>query len=103
MGEIFSSSNPLQFALALLVVGAGLAAAIKIGWGAAAARMKTPHRVGDQMANTKASVTEWSGGAGYVRAGGEIWRAVSPHALAPGDRVRVVSVDGLTLTVAKET
>jgi membrane-bound serine protease (ClpP class) len=36
---------------------------------------------------------------GQVDAHGEIWRAVSREPLPPGARVRVVAVDGLTLTV----
>ena len=38
---------------------------------------------------------------GQVRLGGEIWRAVSADRIEPGDRVSVVSVDGLQLTVEK--
>lgn len=40
--------------------------------------------------------------AGLVHLHGEIWRAVSAMPIAPGDAVRVDSVDGLTLTVHKE-
>ena len=39
---------------------------------------------------------------GTVQAHGEVWRAVSHGHVAPGDRVRVAHVDGLTLTVRKE-
>jgi membrane protein implicated in regulation of membrane protease activity len=39
-------------------------------------------------------------GPGRVRVRGEIWRATGGEAaLKPGDRVRVVAVDGLTLRV----
>jgi membrane-bound serine protease (ClpP class) len=38
--------------------------------------------------------------AGQVSVHGEIWRAVSSQAIEKGTRVRVVGIDGLTLTVA---
>jgi len=37
-----------------------------------------------------------------VRIHGEVWRAISDGQIARGDRVRVVRIDGLTLTVRKE-
>jgi len=42
------------------------------------------------------------GQSGTVRIHGEVWRAVSDEQIARGDRVRVVRIDGLTLTVRKE-
>jgi membrane-bound serine protease (ClpP class) len=39
---------------------------------------------------------------GDVSVHGELWRATSPEPIPPGARVRVVDVDGLTLTVRKE-
>jgi len=42
------------------------------------------------------------GQPGTVRIHGEVWRAVSDGHIARGDRVRVVRIDGLTLTVRKE-
>ncbi len=39
------------------------------------------------------------GAAGYVDIRGEMWRASSSHAVAVGDAVRVVELDGLTLIV----
>jgi membrane-bound serine protease (ClpP class) len=41
------------------------------------------------------------GRAGQVLAHGEIWKAVSGDAIAPGDAVIVTGVEGLTLTVGK--
>jgi membrane-bound serine protease (ClpP class) len=49
-----------------------------------------------------AEVLDWSGAAGHVRAASERWRAVGPEGLAPGSKVRVVQVDGLTLHVTDE-
>jgi membrane-bound serine protease (ClpP class) len=39
------------------------------------------------------------GRPGQVRLRGEIWRAVSTEAIPEGTRVRVIDLDGLTLTV----
>jgi len=103
MGEIFSSWTPLQTGLALLVGGAFAVMAIKLIWGASQWGRKTPHRVGSQMTGARASVTEWSGGEGLVLADGENWRAKGPASLAPGDDVKIVRVDGLTLEVRKKT
>jgi membrane-bound serine protease (ClpP class) len=36
---------------------------------------------------------------GYVYVNGELWRAHGAERLAPGDRVRVLAVDGLTVVV----
>ena len=41
------------------------------------------------------------GQPGQVRVRGEIWRAQSAEPVAPGDRVRVSSLEGLTVTVRK--
>ena len=41
------------------------------------------------------------GRPGQVRLRGEIWRALSAESIAPGERVRVSSLDGLTVTVRK--
>jgi membrane-bound serine protease (ClpP class) len=43
------------------------------------------------------------GQLGRVSTHGEIWRAVSVEPIAKGESVRVVTVDGLTLTVRRET
>jgi membrane-bound serine protease (ClpP class) len=37
-----------------------------------------------------------------VRVAGELWRARSADALAPGDEVKVLAVDEMTLTVERE-
>lgn len=91
-----------QAAILLLVGGAVAMTALKIVWGVAQWRYKSPHRLGDQMAATRrAFVTEWSEGCGYVDADGERWRATSTENLAAGDPVRIVRVDGLNLLVKK--
>ena len=39
---------------------------------------------------------------GHVRVQGELWRAHCPEGADPGDRVRIVGLEGLTLEVARE-
>lgn len=51
------------------------------------------------MADTRVEVTEWKDNQGYVRAGGELWRAKAKHTLREGDDVVVTRVDGLMLEV----
>jgi len=47
----------------------------------------------------EATVLDWSGGEGYVRAQGDRWHAKGNINAQPGDVVRVERIDGLTLTV----
>jgi len=58
-------------------------------------------RAGESEDAVRAQVVDWSNGAGYVMADGELWRASSKSHLAPGDEVRIKSVKGLTLQVAR--
>ncbi len=44
-------------------------------------------------------VDEWNGKDGWVIVEGERWRARSDKPLSPGDKIRVVEVDGLVLVV----
>jgi membrane-bound serine protease (ClpP class) len=53
----------------------------------------------EEMVGSRARVIEWHGGAGRVRIHGEIWRARGPAPLQPGQEVRVIGIDGLTLQV----
>ena len=46
-------------------------------------------------------VSEFADGNGWARLKGEHWRIRADQPLAPGDRVQVVAVDGLTLQVRK--
>lgn len=91
--------NPLFLAVAFGAVV--LFAAVKLLWGAAQWAKKPQHRIGDRWGSETVEVVEWSDGAGYVTAGGELWRAVSKEALRPGDRVVVSKSKGLTLEVRK--
>ena len=44
-------------------------------------------------------VVEWAGHGGRVRVHGEIWSARSEMVLSPGDSVRIIGLEGLTLNV----
>lgn len=55
-----------------------------------------------QLVGSQARVVEWSGTEGHVWAHGERWRARGTRAFAPGQRVRILGLDGLTLRVEPE-
>jgi membrane-bound serine protease (ClpP class) len=54
------------------------------------------------MIGSAGEVLTWSGTDGEVHVHGEHWRARSAGLLRPGQRVRVIGRDGLTLTVEPE-
>ncbi|HYD17334.1 MAG TPA: nodulation protein NfeD [Patescibacteria group bacterium] len=59
----------------------------------------------EELKQTPGEVLNWSQGQGEVRITGEIWRAsaASPEFIInPGDRVKVVEIDGLRLIVRPE-
>lgn len=64
---------------------------------AAQARKVVTGREG--LTGAPGTVLNWANGAGHVQVEGERWQAVSPDDLQPGDSVKVVSVDGLTVKV----
>jgi membrane-bound serine protease (ClpP class) len=53
----------------------------------------------DLLIGARGRVVDWGQGSGRVRVEGEIWQATGPADLSPGNRVRITSVQGLTLTV----
>jgi membrane-bound serine protease (ClpP class) len=56
----------------------------------------------EEMIGAAAKVQDWSGSSGHVLAHGERWKAASTASLAPGQRVRVVALNGLTLQIEPE-
>ncbi|WP_428407327.1 NfeD family protein [Hyphococcus sp.] len=94
--------DPWRFFFIFFVAGLAAVAAAKL-YGLFFMRWKTPFRVGEAMNVNRAEVVEWANGKGYVSAGGELWRATSSDPLQPGDAVAVLSVNGLSLQVKKET
>lgn len=75
--------------------------ALKLAWGMAQWTRKPEHRIGERWGAEHVEVVEWSGGSGYVSAGGELWRATSKDPLRAGDLVFVQKAKGLTLEVRK--
>ncbi len=56
----------------------------------------------EDMIDDVGPVLDWAGHQGRVRIHGEIWRARAERAVSPGQNVRVVGIDGLTLEVEPE-
>jgi membrane-bound serine protease (ClpP class) len=54
----------------------------------------------EEMIGLHGRVELWGEAGGTVLVHGERWRAVADHALVPGQEVRVLGLDGLTLRVA---
>ena len=53
----------------------------------------------EEMVGAPGRVIDWSGDAGRVRVRGEIWKARAARPANPGEAVRVLRVEGLTLIV----
>jgi len=65
---------------------------------------RRPVQTGERgMLGEHATVIEWNDGRGRVLAVGERWQAIGDVPLEPGQRVRIVSVDGLVLRVVAES
>ncbi|GAN00133.1 putative activity regulator of membrane protease YbbK [alpha proteobacterium U9-1i] len=56
---------------------------------------------GQALIGTRGIVTEFANGAGAVKLGDTVWRAVSDEALTSGESVQVDAVDGVTLKVKR--
>jgi membrane-bound serine protease (ClpP class) len=57
----------------------------------------------EDMIGASGEVLEGFEGQGWARVHGENWRVMSAAPLQRGQKVRVVSIDGLTLRVEPET
>ena len=57
----------------------------------------------EELVGAMATVKIWQGDTGRISMRGTTWAARSNRALAPGQRVRVVAVDGLTVDVEPES
>jgi membrane-bound serine protease (ClpP class) len=53
----------------------------------------------EALSGAEGEVVSWQGTEGRVRVLSEIWRARSASPLAPGDRIRVITCEGLTVIV----
>jgi len=85
------------------IVAASLAFSLlvlRMLWRARGRPVKTGER---GMLGERGTVLEWSGERGRVLAAGERWHAVGDARLTPGQRVRVVAIDGLVLRVVADS
>jgi membrane-bound ClpP family serine protease len=98
---MMESLTPQATAIAVIMASLVLLAAVKLFWGMALWAKKSDHRLGERWGEEPVEVVEWGGREGYVRAGGELWRAASADALSVGERVRVLKTKGLVLEVKK--
>jgi membrane-bound serine protease (ClpP class) len=88
-------SLPLIAAAALttaVLIFAIVGAAVKV-------RGRPPSAGSEQLIGSRGEVVAWDGTRGSVRVQGEIWNARAKAPLQPGDAVRVVGREGLTLIV----
>ncbi|MGP9819301.1 NfeD family protein [Salinarimonas sp. NSM] len=93
----FSLSPAVALAATLatgLLLTIVLAAAVR-------ALRRRPATGDEALVDARARVLHWEAFAGEVEIHGERWRATADEPLAPGEPVRVLSRDGLTLTVAR--
>lgn len=99
----FTSLSPevAGIAAAIVPVAILLVAALILALGFAQRAREPTHRVAELFGDERVEVVEWAGREGYVRAGGELWRARSAAVLAPGDKVKVDRIDGLIAEVSK--
>ncbi|BCP53189.1 serine protease [Kaistia sp. 32K] len=94
----FTLSRPILWAVAILVFG------LSALTGRALWRIRSrPALVGGEaMPGMTAEVIDWDGATGHVFAHGERWSARGTEALAPGESVEVVAIDGLDLSVRRK-
>lgn len=92
----FGVSLPLVAGLAI----ASLAFSLGVLRMALTARRKRVVSGREEMVGAPGVVQDWNNSSGHVFAHSERWRAVSADPLQPGDAVRTLAIDGLTLTVA---
>ena len=88
--------SPVVIVSILAAVGAFLGA---IFMALVSSRGHGPMIGGEAIRRRAGVVDEWNGSEGWVIVQGERWRARSDKPLSPGDRIRVVEIEGLVLVV----
>lgn len=101
-----SSSPEMQLSLRVVLpvaVGIAAVATFLMRLGVAAQRQPPATGVSMMIGRTGEALTAIEpGGQGRIAIHGEIWQATAHDAIASGARVRVVRIEGLTLTVVKD-
>ena len=87
---------PAVIGSVLAIAGALLAVVL---FAVIGSRSHGPMIGGDAVRKREGVVDEWHGKEGWVIIEGERWRARCDKPLQPGDRIKVVEVDGLVVTV----
>lgn len=99
---MFDTDIP-EFRIALPVLGAvavaSLGATLLATRLALTSRRRTVVSGREGMVGASGQVLDWEGSCGHIHVHGERWRASGAVALSIGQRVHVVGLDGLTLTV----
>jgi membrane protein implicated in regulation of membrane protease activity len=62
---------------------------------------RSDFQIGANFGPGRGTVESWSGRSGYVRIGGELWRARAQRTLSPGDTVKVTHVRGMLVSVTQ--
>ena len=88
--------SPAIIGVTVATAGALLAAILLALIGS---RSHGPMIGGEAIRKREGVVDDWNGEEGWVIIEGERWRARSDRPLKPGERVRVIDVDGLVVTV----
>lgn len=88
--------SPSVIATLVGMVGALLALVLVAVVGS---RSHGPMIGGEAIRRREGVVDDWDGKEGWVIVEGERWRARSDRPLSPGDRIKVVEIDGLVLIV----
>lgn len=103
-GVLFMDTDAPGFGVSLPLVAGLAVASLAFSLGvlrmALSARRKRVVSGREEMLDAPGVVQDWNNGSGHVFAHSERWRAVSADPLRPGDTVRTLAMDGLTLTVA---
>jgi membrane-bound serine protease (ClpP class) len=89
---------PLIGGLALAALALGLLVA-RMAMGSFKHKVSTGR---EAMLGARAEVVDWAGLRGHVFLQGERWNATASQPLKPGQRVRIVALDGLTVAVTAD-
>lgn len=94
---------PVGFEVSPLVIGFLLVSKgcllVMVLFAVISSRSRGPMIGSEAIRRREGYVDDWNGKHGWVVVEGERWRATSNHPLSPGDRIKVIDVDGLVLVV----